>query len=486
MALYIGLDIGTTTLSAVALDVAQGALLARLTLAHQLDVATLADRARGRAELDLVGLHGVVVESLSELAAALAERSSDVAGIGVTGQMHGLALMTPAAAPLGPAITWQDRRTLEQIPGSRETYLQRFVSQAGGPDAFERTGCSPAAGYLGVTLFWLALDDALPRHPARACLIPDALVAMLTGNAPCTDPTDGGSSGVFDIVARQWDWELIERLGLPRELFPPVREPGDRAGELLPDISEATGLPRVPVSVALGDNQASFLGAVHEPERSVLLNVGTGAQLSAQIEGYQRLEGLDTRYSPGQRYLLVAAGLFGGRSYAYLRDFYRQVGQTFYGARGDEEIYDVMTRLAADAPPGCDGLRCSPLFTGTRRDPSLRASFSGLSPENLTPGHLTRALLEGMASTFHTLYEEMLPLLGARTYLVGSGNGIRRNALFCQILADAFGMPLHIPSVEEEAATGAALIAARGAGNATRQPETDARLPYARIVRPSS
>jgi sedoheptulokinase len=465
MALYLGLDVGTTTLSTVILDAETDHLVARSTIMHAADATSPDDRARGRAELDLRKLRALIFQALAQTVAQVRERASQVRAIGVTGQMHGVALLGSDMMPLGHAITWQDRRALEPLPGGNGTILGRFLEEAGGPAAFERMGCLPATGYLGPSLFWLKLHDQLPPSPAVACFIPDAAVSFLTGQPPCTDPTDGGSSGLFDIVSHQWDGDLIARLGLPAAIFPLVREAGEIAGELLPSIAHEVGLPAsIPVCVALGDNQASFLGSVREPDSSLLINVGTGSQISALVTGFHRLEGLDTRYFPGGRYLLVGAGLFGGRSYAYLRDFFRQVGNAFYGGHGTEDIYDQMNRLAAAVPAGADGLQCEPLFTGTRVDPTLRASFSGITPGNFTPGHLARALLEGVAEGFYTFYRQMRPLLGARTHLVGSGNGIRRNPLLAEILAQRFDMSLHIPVLEEEAATGAALLAATGMG----------------------
>jgi len=464
MTLYAGLDVGTTKVGVVMLDAETGRLLVRNAVANDACVGSPGS-SEGRAELDLERLRGLIVRVLADAVAVVPARRREIAGLGVTGQMHGVALLGPGATPLGPAITWQDRRVEQPIPGQEESYLHRFMSLAGGPSAFDRCGCLPAAGYLGPTLFWLFRNGQLPPPPARACFIPDAAVAFLTGRVPCTDPTDGGSSGIFDIVARRWHWPLIERLGLPRGIFPEVRESGELAGELLPDLARATGLPTgTPICVALGDNQASFLGSVREPGRSFLINVGTGGQISALVEDFCRVPGLDTRYFPGGRYLLVGAGSFGGRSYAYLRDLFLQVGAAFFGGRGDEELYDQMTRLAAAVPSGCDGLACSPIFTGTRTDPAARGSFTGISPHNLTPGHLARALLEGMAAGFLALHGQMAPVIGVRPHLVGAGNGLRRNRLLAQLLATAFDLPLQITAHQEEAAVGAALLAAVGTG----------------------
>lgn len=461
MGIYIGLDVGTTSLSALALDSASGHVVAQAALPNTAAISHAGPRGHLYAELELTRLHELLVELLQRLGAQLPH--PNVAAIGVTGQQHGLALLSADLTPVGPAITWQDQRALESA-GSGETYLQAMLAAAGGALAFEPTGCLPAAGYAGATLYWLARQGRLPTEAAHACLIPDAAVALLTGTPPCTDATNAGSTGLFDIVSGDWLWSVIARLGLPSQVFPAVREAGSLHAPLSAAIAKATGLGPVPVCVASGDNQTSFLGSVRDMENSVLINVGTGGQISAVVDGFQRLAGLETRAFFAGRYLLVGAGLYGGRAYAYLRDLFRQIGVAFWGADPSTELYEEMNRLAAQAPPGADGLRCEPLFTGTRANPDLRASFTGIGPTNLTPGHLARALLEGLAEGFYSLYSQMQPVIGAREMLVGAGNGILQNPLLADIVARRFGRDLYMASDVEAAALGAAMLACAGLG----------------------
>ena len=486
MSLYVGLDVGTTTVSALVVDAEGGHLVVRKTVEHLATTSSAEERARGRAELDLPKLRAVVLATLREALAPMGETTGDVVGLGVTGQMHGVVLLDRNREPLGPAITWQDRRLEDRLPGGEETYLERFSLLAGGPTAFERMGCNPSAGYLGPTLFWLRLNDQLPSGPALACFVPDAIVSCLTGCSPCSDPTNGGSSGVFDIVSRKWDFALARRLGLPEEIFPEVREPGEKVGELLPAVAEHVGLPAgTPVFVAVGDNQASFMGSVRNPMSSLLVNVGTGGQVSALVETFERLRGLDTRYYAAGRYLLVGAGSVGGRAYGYLRDFFQGVGEAFFEGGSGGELYDEMTRLAATVPAGSEGLRCSPLFTGTRMEPALRGAFTGISPSNFTLAHLTRSLLEGMAEVFHQFYDRMRSSTGDRTELVGTGNGIRRNRLLAGIMAGRFCLPLRIPVLEEAAAVGAAMLAAVGTGEFADVDAAARMLRYGDVVAPA-
>ena len=480
--MLIGLDIGTTSLSAVALDPASGRQLAHGTVAN----GAGSSPGPGRAELDLSRLYDLTVQCLAELVAQADLPPAAVQGIGVTGQQHGVALIGPDAFPAAPAITWQDLRVQQPLPGSDRPVLDRFIADAGGREAFGNTGCLPAAGFLGPSLYWLGLQDALPEPPVTACFVPDAVVSFLTGATVVCEPTLAASSGIFDIRANCWDWSLLERLRLPARLFPPVGHAGDVVGGLRPELAEAIGLAAgTPVTIALGDNQASFIGSAPEPARSLLLNVGTGGQISARTDSFHFIPGLENRPFPGGQYLLIGGGLFGGRSYAYLQRFFQQVGAQLLGTDMPADLYERMTELAATVPAGCDGLRCEPFFTGSRTDPGLRALFSGLSPDNFTPAHFARALLEGMAEGFFNFYEQMKPVVGKPPLLVGAGNGVRQNRLLAKILARRFEKPLLIPRHTEEAAVGAAVAAAVGLGIfSDLETAAAALLDYADTVEP--
>ena len=480
--MLIGLDIGTTSLSAVALDPASGSQLAHGTVAN----GAGSSPGPGRAELDLSRLYDLTVQCLAELVAKADLPPAAFQGIGVTGQQHGVALIGPAAFPAAPAITWQDLRVQQPLPGSERPVLERFIADAGGREAFRNTGCLPAAGFLGPSVYWLSLEDALPDPPVTACFVPDAVVSFLTGATVVCEPTLAASSGIFDIRANCWDSSLLERLKLPKRLFPPVGRAGDVVGGLRRELAEAIGLAAgTPVTIALGDNQASFIGSAPEPARSLLLNVGTGGQISARTDSFHFIPGLENRPFPGGQYLLIGGGLFGGRSYAYLQRFFQQVGAQLLETDMPADLYARMTELAATVAAGCDGLRCEPFFTGSRTDPGLRASFSGLSPDNFTPAHFARALLEGMAEGFFNFYEQMKPVVGKPPLLVGAGNGVRQNRLLARILARRFEKPLLIPRHTEEAAVGAAVAAAVGLGIfSDLETAAAALLDYADTVEP--
>jgi sugar (pentulose or hexulose) kinase len=394
----------------------------------------------------------------------LGQQAEKCLGIGITGQQHGTVLVDRDLRPLTPFIGWQDRRGDEPCPGSSGSFTDE-ARRLAGDDAPGRTGCRLATGYQATTLFWLRQHELL-RSQATACFIADLFGARLTAKRPVTDPTNGASSGVLNVAARQWDVSSIERLGLPHAMFPEVREAGEALGELTRGASEMLGLlAGTRVFVALGDHQASFVGSVHDRLGTVLVNVGTGGQVAAFTEGFAYAPPLETRPYPKAGNLLVNAGLCGGRSYAVLERFFADAVQQFAGARPSAPLYEAMNLLAASVPRGADGLDCVPLFTGTRAEPHLRASWTGASPENFTPAHLVRSVLEGMGDVFRAGYERIRMATAAKfKSIVGSGNALRDNALLAHIIAEEFGLPLTFPRHCEEAAVGATLVAAVGAG----------------------
>jgi sugar (pentulose or hexulose) kinase len=464
MPLTIGLDLGTTTITAVAVNTGTGEVAACATAANRAEVTPQADRARGRSEWDPAGIALAARKCLSHLVEQLGPSRQEIAGLGITGQQHGVLLVDRELRPLSNLINWQDRRGEEPYPGAGHTWVQEARRRL-GEAAPRRTGCRLATGYMALTLFWLAENGKLPEG-SRACFLMDYMTALLTGTSPVTDPTCAASAGVLDVAKGDWAFDLIDALGLPRDVFPPVRPSGTYAGLLTHAIVEKLGKPQgVPVYGGIGDNQASFLGSVADRADSVLVNVGTGGQVAVWSPAFAYDPHLETRPFPGDGYLLVSAGLSGGAAYAQLERFFRAVAAEVAGADNPADVYAIMNRLAEAVPPGCDGLVCEPFFTGTRAEPWRRASWSNLSPGNFTAAHLARSLLEGMARTFAGSRNRIAGLRGSSPgTLVGAGNGIRSNPLLARIISDHFAMPMRVPAHREEAAFGAALLTAVRAG----------------------
>lgn len=464
MPIVVGVDLGTTKITSVAVDLRSGTIIAIGSAPNDARVTSPSDAARGRSEWDAKQILTATCQCLTKLAEQLQQRLSDVVGIGVTGQQHGMVLVDSQLNPISPLINWQDRRALDPMPGSETTWLHAARS-ALGTDAWQRTGCWLQPGFMAVTLFERVKQRTVP-HGARALFIMDYFTAAITGTSPVTEPSCAGSSGVFNVETREWDDAAIAALGLSRDLFPEICEAHQQVGKLSAKFGMMTGLPvGTPVFAPIGDHQASFLGSVADPANSVLVNVGTGAQVAMYTEGSSFVAPIELRPFPCSGNLLSNVGLAGGWSYQVLEQFFADVGLRLFQEKSNAKLYSVMTELAAGIPAGSDGLRCEPRFSGTRLDPTVRGSIQGLSPQNFTAGHLCRAVLEGMGRSLYEGFQAIQQVNQAKpTSLVAAGNGLRENPLLAEIVSQAFNLPILFTRHREEAAFGAALVASVGSG----------------------
>ena len=432
MPTLIGLDIGTTSISAVAVESSTGALLRAVTIPNDSvlpspdGVSRLQNPAR-------------IAKTALAMKEALAAEFSPVAAIGVTGQMHGILYLNRAGQAVSPLYTWQDGRG--NLPYGDSTYAAYLSKCAGYP---------LASGFGFVTHFINREQGLVPAEAATFCTIQDHIVMLLTGRkTPLLHASNGASFGCYDLTAHTFDSAAVEKLGLDRSILPAVTAETAVIGQ---DGS-------VHVAAAIGDNQASVLGSLRE-NGDILVNIGTGSQVSAVASAPAPFPAGAVRPYVEDKFLLAGSPLCGGRAYALLHRFFARCVERFGGDGRD--VYDVMNDMAAETPEN-HTLAVDPRFCGTRNDPALRGSVSEISEDNFTPEQLTRGVLWGMVSELHELYRQM-PLSVPAAGLVGSGNGVRKNPVLRQYLEEQFGLKLKLPAHREEAAFGAAVFAAAAAG----------------------
>jgi sedoheptulokinase len=359
-------------------------------------------------------------------------------------------------------VTWEDGRG-DELLSQGKTVIQIMTERTGGARKL-------ATGYGVVTLFhWL--NTGPPRGLARVCGIVDYVILALTGaEEPTTDYTMAETMGMFDPFQGTWDTGLLRDLGVPQTMLPLVLPPTRVAGMVALDWLRDLGNNRdIPVCSTLGDNQAGYLASAGDPDRAVLINIGTGSQISVAVpretalELQGRVDGLDVTLRPfvDDGFLVAGSALAGGVAYRKLHDFYATVARELFGVSESKDLYSRMeetARLAGDT----GGLTVHPALGGSRSRPHERGAVEGLSFGNLTPGHLSYAMLEGILKTLRGMMGQHL--LEGRDQFVGSGNGLRKNRLMREIAEDVFGHPLLIPRIPEEAAVGAAMNGAVAAG----------------------
>jgi len=453
MARVLGIDIGTTSISALVLDTDRHQVVQKATRPGQafLDGGDPTCREQ-HCQVILDCLRRVLLDLQDQDPRAL-----EVDALSITGQMHGGLLLDRNRNPVTPLITWQDRRTLDRAPsGSR--WIDEYNSLA-GPSARQKTGMSPAPGFLGPTLFMLCQQNRIPADTRYLSLMDGWIAAVLAGRRNtdlAIDVSFAQSSGLYLPWEKKWNESLVHAMGLDVACLPRVSETGSCVAETAEtDFPLRSG---VPIFSGPGDNQASVLGSLRDLDTSLLLNVGTGGQVSVVTDTCTIQEGIDTRVFPGNRFMLVGASLSGGRAFTLLKEFVKGIGTDMFNCSLDDEIlYEKLTRLAAEDTD----LMCQTTFHGTRTDAGARGGITNLSDVNFTISDLSGAMLVGIIRELFDLFRK---LGKERTFLVGSGNGIRRNRMLRRKAELAFGRKLHLPAIEEEACLGAALCAAVGLG----------------------
>lgn len=437
----LGIDIGTTTITALLLNEDNGKLINKATLKNDSFVESNYDFARLQ-DPDII--IDTVIKAIKEIT-----DGSNISCIGVTGQMHGILYLNEHNEPVSPLFTWQDLRGNEIYEG-KVTYCD-FLNQT--------TKYKSATGYGLTTHFYNHRNKLIPKTAKKISTIHDYLVSLLTNSAPVTHSSDAASLGFYDLRQHQFDNVSLLETGIDPEILPKVIKNTKLVGvtncDFLPD--------GIPVAVAIGDNQASFIGSMINPDKSILVNVGTGSQISFITNSLKATESGEARPLTDDEYIFVCSSLCGGRSYQILKNFFKSC-QEFLGGTEDD-IYKKMDELSEEISNIKDPLHINCEFAGTRAHPEKRGSIENISTDNLTPTHLICGILVGVADELRILYEESIShIVFKPRVLIGSGNGLRKSKVWRDIFAKEFDLDLILPKHSEEAAVGACIFAATANG----------------------
>ena len=450
----VSLDIGTTKICAIAVDSDTGEVLEVLSGANAFMPSE--DSHERIQDADRI------IKISKSLCGELIRKYSPILCIGITGQMHGILYLNRHGEAVSPLYTWQDQ--CGNLPYRDQLSYAEYL-----------TGNSPyrmASGFGLTTCFYHTHTGQIPPEAHKICTIQDYAALHMTGEThPIIHTSNGASLGLFDISRGDFDRDIIDRFGMDTDLLPDVTPECTIIGKTAESI---------PVCVAMGDNQASFLGAAGVDGGSMLINIGTGSQVSVLSDGHEvsRDELLEVRpYLKGMN-LITGSPLCGGSSYALLEKFFREVVRM--AGFELESVYPHMDALLSKALPNGEPLIVSTRFSGTRVNPHESGKIENISLDNFTPAAMMLGFMEGMAQELYDLAE---PVLSAGSFklknLVAAGNGMRKNLTMRAILSNKFGLPVKVPQHHEEAAFGAALFAMTGVGRFASFEEAQRLIRYA-------
>jgi xylulokinase len=423
----IGLDVGTSSVKAIAID-PDGAVLGIAERSYPRSAPR-----PGWSEQEPDDWWRAASEALDELG------GPDAAGIGLTGQMHGLVALDASERPLRPAILWNDGRSQRQCEEIEERIgLERLISL---------TGNRALAGFTAPKLLWLREHEPDVYARIAHVLLPKDYVRLKLTGEHAIDVADASGTLLFNVAERAWSDEVLDALAIDRRWLPRVLES--------PEVSGTTG-DGVPVAAGAGDQAAGALGVgVVSQGDPVSVVLGTSGVVFAALDGYEhdreaRVHAF-CHAVPGAWHvmgvMLSAAGSL----------------EWLHGIVGAS--YDDLLADAARWEPGAEGLLFAPYLWGERTphaDPDARGAFVGLSGRH-DRGALARAVLEGVAFGLRDALDLVAELGGAARAGRVSGGG-SRSELWLEIVASALELPLEVTAVDEGAAYGAALLGGVAAG----------------------
>ncbi len=454
--LLAGVDIGTQGVKAALYDV-DGRCLA-----EAFRPSDLKRPAPGAVEEDPERQVRSVCETVAECAANAGAGGGAVAAIAIDGQMAGVIGIGADGRAITPYDSWLDTRCAPYIERMQREAGAEIVRKAGGPPSFNH----------GPKILWWKHERPEVYARIASFVQPGGYAAMrlsgLRGDAAFIDASYLHFSGFADTPAGRWDADLCRRFDVDPAKLPRIAAPHEVVGTLAPGMARACGLAAgTPVVAGCGDTAASFLscGAVRP---GVCVDVaGTASVFAATTSGFKADEAAMV-LSCGRS---ATPGLW--HPYAYINGggmnlewFKRDIAGAFGAAGRELPDFDRLNAMAAGVRPSEDDPLFVPHLAGrvSPARPRLRGAWVGLS-WNHGPGHLFRAVLEGVALEYGIYLRTLEGLFGPGTVReVRVTGGGEKSAVWNRIKADTLGLPVVQVTGAGGAPLGAALLAGHGVG----------------------
>lgn len=389
---------------------------------------------------------------------------SAIAGISSTSQREGIVLLNKEGREIyaGPNIDFRGVKEAE--------YLAKHF----GPRIYEESGHWPAALHAPARLLWFKQHRPdIYAGMATLLMINDWLLYRLTGEA-ASEPSNAAENLFFSIKRMEWNYPLMDELGIKHQLFPPVLPAGTRLGVVHETAAAQTGLaPGTPVYIGGADTHCAVLGSGGTAAGHLVIVAGTSTPVMAVVDTPLIDPKGRVRTGPyllKDKWVLDSNARPTGVVYRWLRDtFYKTEGEA-QGGKAAGALYRLMDAEAQTAPPGCNGLMAflgpSILNTSDLRD--FDGVFMGIKPgyekELCHRGLFARSVLENIAFAVRGNVEQLEDLLGEKPKQVYLTGGAAKAPLLRRILTDLLNRPVHVSTCPEATSLGAAICAAVGAG----------------------
>ncbi len=431
---YAAVDLGASSGRVITARVGED----ELTLREAHRFANRPVRVAGTLHWDVLRLYREILDGL--------RAAGDVSSAGIDSWAVDYGLLDSSGALIANPVHYRDART--------DGVMDRVVADVGADTLYDVSGLQ----FLPFNTVYQLLAGPLPEHARTLLMIPDLLAYWLTGS-PGAEITNASTTGLYDVRSGEWARPLISRLGLPPEIFPPLRRPGDAIGTLTPDVAGEIGRTLPIVAVGSHDTASAVLAVPAEDDRFGYVSCGTwslaGVELDSPVlTAESRAAGFTNEVGVGGtiRYLRNVMGLW------LLQESLR--------TWGDEASLPGLLASAAEAPafaalvdPG------DQVFLPPGDMPGRIAAYCTRTGQRPPRGRAetVRCVLESLALGHRAAIRDASRLSGRQVEVVHIVGGGVRNALLCQLTADACGLPV-VAGPVEATAIGNALVQARADG----------------------
>jgi xylulokinase len=454
MVYLLGIDIGTSGTKTVLFD-REGN-----TIASALGEYNMYQPKVGWAEQNPEDWWNATASTIKEVLTKSGVNSEDVKGIGLSGQMHGLVMLDRDNRVLRPSIIWCDQRTAKEC--------EQITELIGRERLIEITANPALTGFTASKIMWVKNNEPEIYEKVFKILLPkDYVRFMLTGEY-ATEVSDASGMQLLDIAKRNWSEEVLEKLGINKNLLGKVYESQEVTGYVTDEVAKLTGLKAgTPVVGGAGDQAAGAIGNGIVRPGVVSSTIGT----SGVVFAYTDKVTIDPKgrvhtfcHAVPNTWHVMGVTQGAGLSLKWFRDNFC-IEEKETAAHMEVDPYELMNVQASKVAPGCDGLVYLPYMMGERTphlDPDAKGVFFGLSARH-NKRDMLRAVMEGVAFSLKDCME-IIKEMGIDVTEVRASGGGGKSELWRQIQADLFATEVVTINSSEGPALGVALLAGVGAG----------------------
>ena len=454
MCYLLGLDIGTSG-TKTALFNENGETIATATYGYD-----LFQPKAGWAEQNPEDWWEACVNGIKDVVKKSGVNNSDIKGIGLSGQMHGLVLLDKENKLIRNSIIWCDQRT--------EKECEEITQKIGKEKLIEITGNPALTGFTLSKLLWVRNNEPKNYNRINKVLLPKDYIRFKLTGIFATEVSDASGMQMLDINKRNWSDELLNDLEIDKGILADVYESIVVSGHVTEEASELTSLQKgTPVVGGAGDQAAGAIGngIVREGVISTVIGSSGVVFASTDTPKFDKLGRVHTlcHAVPGKWHVMgVTQGA--GLSFKWFKETFCQKEIEESKAK-QMDIYDVLTEKAAKSKPGSNGVVYLPYLMGERTphlDPNVKGGFFGVSLIN-NHNDFIRSILEGVSFSLKNCLD-IIEDMNVKIEDIRVSGGGAESEVWRKILCDIFQYKLTTVKASEGPALGVAILAGVGAG----------------------